>query len=151
MKILDFLKTNFFSMIFTFIYDLLLNSDNKEIWRFGLCWPLWPWLNFIGKNWPLLIEIKHNWPVSINQMSKSISISDQAFTTYLVFWMCTKVIWRNVGDEWATDQPNPDFVGLKGIENLIIITFPIIRFLAIIHMLSLTLINESIKMSEYSW
>ena len=39
----------------------------------------------------------------------------------------------NVGDEWATDQPNPDFVGLKGIENLIIITFPIIRFLAIIH------------------
>ena len=30
MKILDFLKTQFFSVIFTFIDDFTLNSDNKK-------------------------------------------------------------------------------------------------------------------------
>ena len=46
MKISDFFKTHFFSIIFTFMEDFTLNSDNnKEICSFGLCWPL---LAFIG-------------------------------------------------------------------------------------------------------
>ena len=90
MKISDFFKTHFFSIIFTFINDFTLNSDNnKEIWSSGPCWPLlafvglhwplWPWKKFLSKNWPLLIKIKHNLPVSNNQMSKLISEGDQAF------------------------------------------------------------------------
>ena len=43
MKISDFLKTHFFSIIFTFIDDFTLNSDNNkeiEVLDFaGLCWP----------------------------------------------------------------------------------------------------------------
>jgi hypothetical protein len=46
MKISDFFNTHFFSIIFTFIEDFTLNSDdNKEIESFGLCWSL---LAFIG-------------------------------------------------------------------------------------------------------
>ena len=46
MKISDFLKKHFFSIILTFIDDFTLNSDNyKGNLKFGLCWPL---LAFIG-------------------------------------------------------------------------------------------------------
>ena len=46
MKISDFQKTHFFSIILTFIDDFTLNSDNyKGNLKFGLCWPL---LAFIG-------------------------------------------------------------------------------------------------------
>ena len=46
MKISNFFKTHFFSIVLTFVDDFTLNSDNnKEIWSFGLCWPL---LAFIG-------------------------------------------------------------------------------------------------------
>ena len=70
MKISDFLKTHFFSIIITFIDDFTLNSDNYKgnlkCWTLlafvGLhwpFWPLWPWIIFLSKNWPLLIKIKH--------------------------------------------------------------------------------------------
>ena len=59
MKISDFLKTHSFSIIFTFIDDFTLNSDNNKE-SFGLCWPLWPWINSLSKNWPLMIKITHN-------------------------------------------------------------------------------------------
>ena len=43
---INFLKTPIFSILFTFVDNFTLNSDNnKEIWRFGLCWLL---LAFIG-------------------------------------------------------------------------------------------------------
>ena len=46
MKISNFLKTDFFGIIFTFVDYFTLNSDNdKEIWSLGLCWSL---LAFIG-------------------------------------------------------------------------------------------------------
>mgnify|MGYP007048739356 CR=1 FL=1 len=46
MKISNFSKTHSFGIIFTFVDDFTLNSDNnKEIWSLGLCWPL---LAFIG-------------------------------------------------------------------------------------------------------
>ena len=45
-KIFNFLKTYFSGIIFTCVDDFTLNNDNnKEIWSFGLCWPL---LAFIG-------------------------------------------------------------------------------------------------------
>ena len=46
MKISNFLKTHFPSIVLTFVDDFTLNSDNnKEIWSFMQCWPL---LAFIG-------------------------------------------------------------------------------------------------------
>ena len=99
MKISDFLKTLFFSIIFTFIDDFTLNSDiykgNLKFWTLlafiGLhwpFWPLWPWIIFLSKNRPLMIKIKHNWTVSNIQISKSISKGSQAVWngTILPFW-----------------------------------------------------------------
>jgi hypothetical protein len=65
MKISNFLKTPFFSIVLTFVDDFTLNSDNnKEMLAFvGLhwpFWPLWPWMIFLSKNWTLMIKIKHN-------------------------------------------------------------------------------------------
>ena len=41
MEIFNFLKTHFSGILFTFVDDFTLNIDNnKEIWSFGLCWPL---------------------------------------------------------------------------------------------------------------
>ena len=49
MKISNFLKTQFFSIVLTFIDDVTLNSDNnKEIWN---------WRRGLGK----AAGIKHNW------------------------------------------------------------------------------------------
>ena len=49
MKIFNFLKTHFFSIVLTFVDDFTLNSDNnKEIWGFGLCLPLLAFLAFVA-------------------------------------------------------------------------------------------------------
>ena len=49
MKISNFLKTHFFSIVLTFVDDFTLNSDNnKEIWSFGLCWPSMAFLAFVA-------------------------------------------------------------------------------------------------------
>ena len=49
MKISNFFKTHFFSIVLTFVDDFTLNSDNnKEIWSFGLCWPLLAFLAFVA-------------------------------------------------------------------------------------------------------
>ena len=53
MKTSDFIKTHFFTIIFTFIYDFTLNSDN-DIFFFevldcaGLCWPSLTFLAFVA-------------------------------------------------------------------------------------------------------
>jgi hypothetical protein len=48
MKISNLLKTHLFSIIFTFVDEFTLNSDNnKEIWSFGLCWPSLAFLAFM--------------------------------------------------------------------------------------------------------
>ena len=52
MKISNFLKTHFFSIILTFIDDFTLNSDNYkgfEVLDFsGLCWPSLAFLAFVA-------------------------------------------------------------------------------------------------------
>ena len=52
-KIFNFLKTYFFGIIFTFIDDFPLNSDNNikkfEVLDFaGLCWPSLAFLAFVA-------------------------------------------------------------------------------------------------------
>ena len=49
MKISDFLKTHCFSIIFTFIDDFTLNSDNNK-----LILKFWTLLAFVGLHWPSL-------------------------------------------------------------------------------------------------
>ena len=105
MKIFNFFKTHFFSIVLTFVDDFTLNSDNnKEILKFwamlafvGLhwpFWPLWPWMIFLSKNWPLLIKIKHNWSVSNNQMSKPITKQDRTFwSTVPHECICGDIVW----------------------------------------------------------
>ena len=42
-------KPLLFSIIFTFIDDFKLNSDNnEEIWGYGACWPSLAFLAFVG-------------------------------------------------------------------------------------------------------
>ena len=49
MKISNFLKTHFFSIVLTFVDDFTLNSDNnKEVLSFGLCWPSFASLAFVA-------------------------------------------------------------------------------------------------------
>ena len=44
-----FFKNTVFSIVLTFVDDFTLKSDNnKEIWSFGLCWPLLAFLAFMA-------------------------------------------------------------------------------------------------------
>ena len=47
MEISDFIKTHFFSIIFSFINDFTLNSDNNKE-------KFWTLLAFVGLHWPFL-------------------------------------------------------------------------------------------------
>ena len=54
MKISNFLKTHFFSIVLTFVDDFTLNSDNNKFEKFevlgyaGLCWHSLAFLAFVA-------------------------------------------------------------------------------------------------------
>ena len=102
MKISNFLKTHFYSIVLTFVDDFTLNNDNNKE---RLCWPLLAFSGLFGlcglgcfffcKNWPLLIKIRHNWPVSNSQISKLITKRDIAIWITVIcehFWFWEKVL-----------------------------------------------------------